>query len=170
MVLRLVESSYVIVVDGFAGGGYWDCLAVELCCRPAVPVVRWLAVAGLAFGDLADVACVLQVLPFLVKVLLTWTRLRTMNMLLDPLPFGADVAPPRMGVEMDESEISFLLEASSCAVRKSGRLQSNMLWELPLIEVNEPPVYYLNLEAAAGTAAIFFSWSIVDVGTLFVEK
>ncbi|GMH03372.1 hypothetical protein Nepgr_005211 [Nepenthes gracilis] len=40
MVLRLVESSYVIVVDTFAGGGYWDCLAVELCCRSAVPVIR----------------------------------------------------------------------------------------------------------------------------------
>ncbi|GMH16988.1 hypothetical protein Nepgr_018829 [Nepenthes gracilis] len=31
-----------------------------------------------------------------------------------------------------------------------------MLWELPLIEVNELLVYYLNSEAAAGTAAIFF--------------
>ncbi|GMH06105.1 hypothetical protein Nepgr_007945 [Nepenthes gracilis] len=141
--------------------------------------------------------------------------IETMNMLLDPLPFSADVAPsaptltlPRMGVgemmwlrpvcnsvrdpvlccrvaiigtllDFDLSERprtdgrvrdSFLLEASASAVRRSGRLQSNMLWELPLIEVNEPPVYYLNFEAAAGTVATFFSWSIVDVGALFAEK
>ncbi|GMH04889.1 hypothetical protein Nepgr_006729 [Nepenthes gracilis] len=53
MVLRLVESSYVIVVDAFAWGGYWDCLAKELCCRSVVPVVRWHAVAGMQMSMVA---------------------------------------------------------------------------------------------------------------------
>ncbi|GMH15517.1 hypothetical protein Nepgr_017358 [Nepenthes gracilis] len=53
MVLRLVESSYVIVVDAFAEGGYWDCLAVELCCRSAVPDIRWLAIAGMQMSLVA---------------------------------------------------------------------------------------------------------------------